>query len=56
MDRTPGSVAYDAYGQATGGLNFRGEPMPEWADLPESIRRAWEAAADAVITRFRGDE
>jgi hypothetical protein len=45
---THGQVAYAAYAQATGGLNFMGHPMPEWPDLPPGIRAAWEAAAAAV--------
>ena len=41
-------IAYQAYGETTDFKNFRGEPMPEWDDLPEKIRQAWEAAAAAV--------
>ena len=41
--------AYIAYGESTGGLNFRGEPMPLWLDLPEKIRQAWRAAVKAVV-------
>jgi hypothetical protein len=64
--RTPGfmpvapsalaQAAYAAYGISTGGLNYRGEPMPEWADLGESIQRAWVAAARAVEQQLRGGE
>jgi hypothetical protein len=42
-------VAYAAYGATTGGLNYRGEPMPEWADLGDRIQGAWIAAAHAVV-------
>lgn len=41
-------IAYRAYGETTDFKNFRGEPMPEWDDLPEKIRQAWTAAAGAV--------
>ncbi|MDH2425797.1 hypothetical protein [Sphaerisporangium sp. TRM90804] len=41
-------VAYRAYGQATGDLNHRGEPMPAWDHLEETIQQAWAAAAAAV--------
>lgn len=41
-------TAYVAYGLRAGGLNHRGEPMPRWDDLGETIRRAWAAAAEAV--------
>lgn len=43
--------AYEAYGQATGGRNHRGEPMPAWEDLGDTIRGAWVAAATAVVDR-----
>lgn len=36
--------AYRAYSASTGNKNFRGEPMPAFDDLPQSIRVAWEAA------------
>lgn len=41
-------IAYRAYGDTTGGLNFRGEPMPTWDDLGERIQQAWISAAGAV--------
>lgn len=42
-------AAYMAYGLSTGGKNFRGEPMPDWSDLPETIRSAWKQAARAAV-------
>jgi hypothetical protein len=50
--RTAGEIAYEAYGVSTGHLNFQGGEMPAWKDLPEAIRKAWEAAAEAVIEAF----
>lgn len=41
-------VAYDAYGDSVRWLNFAGNPMPGWADLPEKIQRAWRDAVEAV--------
>ena len=41
--------AYSAYGESTGGKNFRGEPRPEWADLPDAIKAAWRDAVIAVM-------
>lgn len=40
--------AYAAYARATENKNFRGEPMPEWADLPQPTRNAWHAAVEQV--------
>lgn len=48
--------AYAAYGQSTGGRNFRGDPMPEWDDLPEAIRTAWQAAAQNVVNTWATQE
>lgn len=36
--------AYRAYAASTGNKNFRGEPMPDFENLPEPIRIAWQAA------------
>jgi hypothetical protein len=41
--------AYEAYTDSSGGLNFLGQPCPEWGVLPEQIRRNWEAAARRVL-------
>lgn len=40
--------AYLAYGEVTDFKNFRGEPMPMFKDLPATIQKAWEAAAERV--------
>lgn len=40
--------AYRAYAASTGNKNFRGDPMPEFRDLPQPIRTAWEAAVRQV--------
>lgn len=44
-----GSVAYHAYGDQVRWRNFRDDPMPEWPDLPDPTRAAWQAAADASV-------
>jgi len=42
--------SYNAGGDpATANKNYRGEPCPEWADLPENIRAKWGAAAEGAI-------
>lgn len=42
------AIAYHAYGKTTDFKNFRGEPMPEFHNLPENITQAWTAAVSAV--------
>lgn len=49
----PAAVAYDAYGATTDYKNYLGLPMPEWEDLPEAIKKAWWAAAQAVISEVK---
>lgn len=49
-------VAYRAYGETTGFKNFRGEPMPDWDDLGDTIQRAWISAAGAVADHVRSGE
>jgi hypothetical protein len=41
-------AAYAAYGEVTGHKNFRGDPMPDWDDLGDTIQRAWAGAATTV--------
>ena len=38
-------AAYTAYGAVTDFKNYQGLPMPTWEELPETIQRAWNAAA-----------
>lgn len=38
------NIAYDAYGDEAGWVNWQKLPMPKWADLPENIQRYWMAA------------
>lgn len=44
---SPGSSAYRAYAESTGGRTVDDRPMPAWPELPPRIRAAWEAAAAA---------
>ncbi len=41
-------VAYDAYGDFVEWKNFRGDPMPQWGQLPEKIQGTWRAACAAI--------
>ena len=42
------SQAYDAYGAYTDHKNFMGGKMPEWKELPQAVRTAWECAVRHV--------
>ncbi len=45
-----GQVAYDGYRASSDGKSLvSGAELPAWPDLPEPIREAWAAAADAVV-------
>lgn len=47
---------WEVYGKAVEYKNFRGEPMPEWAALPEKIQEAWRAVAKnkvAVVYEYK---
>jgi hypothetical protein len=46
--RTPGRVAFEAYGKARGWRAAAGGRIPPWRDIDLRTRRAWEAAAAAV--------
>ena len=46
FEEKQGREAYLRYGSVTGFKNFKGDPMPAWADLGEKIQNAWMAAAD----------
>lgn len=37
-------AAYQRYGSVTDFKNFRGDPMPEFEQLPNTIQAAWVAA------------
>jgi|GEM_PF-5165620 hypothetical protein len=43
--RDLGEIGYTAYRDQTGGVSLvSGQPIPEWAALPDAIREAWQAA------------
>jgi len=42
--------AYSAYGQTTDFKNYQGLPMPEWENLPDTIKLAWQNAATAIAS------
>lgn len=48
MNKTPGQVAYEAYGQHRRWRTVSGLPMPTWDQQAEDLCDAWEQAATAV--------
>ncbi len=48
-------LAYDAYAVVTGGKNYAGLPMPQYADLPGKIKEAWHAAILVAGEEFEND-
>ena len=47
-DKTLGQIAFEAYGDNREWKDWRGQPMPQWNEVKEGIREAWEVAAEAV--------
>lgn len=43
------AAAYAAYSESVGGKAYNGDPLPKWDALPERIKTAWKAAAEAVV-------
>ena len=50
--KTLGQIAFEAYNADRGGVNYRGEKTPDWEELPEGIRHAWEVAAEAAVSEY----
>jgi hypothetical protein len=49
MNKTYGQIAYEAYFESCGGKSLiSGAPLPEWPAQSDAIKKAWEAAGDAV--------
>lgn len=42
---------YEAYTQVTDWKNFRGDPMPQFEALPDTIKTSWAAADDKSLAR-----
>ena len=45
-------AAYAAYGEVVGWKNFRGDPMPQFNELPEVIQRAWDGACEGALRHW----
>lgn len=48
MQQELGRLAYEAYGDSVGWTTFSGTDMPRWSDQNDKLRKAWNAAAQAV--------
>lgn len=53
-DKSLGQIAFEAYGDNREWKDWRGGPMPQWADIKEEIAAAWEVAAQAVREELQG--
>lgn len=42
-------VAYEAYAEHQGWKNYQGNPIPQWDEVREDIKQAWQAAVDAIL-------
>jgi hypothetical protein len=48
-DKSLGQIAFEAYGDNREWKDWRGQPMPQWGDVREEIRVAWQVAAEAAV-------
>jgi len=49
MKKSLGQIAYEAYREAVGSVDYRGQPLSDWDKLSsDKIRSGWEQAANAV--------
>ncbi|MEV0822520.1 hypothetical protein [Nonomuraea rubra] len=47
-------IGYRAYGDEAEWVNFAGNAMPSWAELPPAQRASWQAAAAAIARAATG--
>ena len=53
MDKTPGQVAYEAYCGSFGWKSPKTNlTMPQWEEVKEEIRNAWEISASHLIAWY----
>ena len=45
---TYGQIAFEAYKKSKQGTTYDAKPIPEWQDLGNEVRDAWDEAAKAV--------
>lgn len=56
MNDDLGRKAYVAYGEEVAWTSYNGQHMPTWEVLPEKIKIAWIAAAQAIADHVRTDD
>ncbi len=49
-------AAYAAYGEVVGWKNFRGDPMPQFNELPDVIQQAWDGACEGALRHWLDNE
>jgi len=47
-----GQIAFEAYKEKRNSKAYDNTPIPNWADLKEEIKFAWNIAANEVIHEF----
>ncbi len=53
VTKSLGQIAYEAYREAVGNVDYRGEPLSDWDDLSsDKIRNGWDIAADKAVKEF----
>lgn len=56
MKKSLGQIAYEAYRETVGNVDYRGEPLPDWEKLfSDKVRYGWEKAAKAVEKAIMND-
>lgn len=49
-------AAYAAYGEVVGWKNFRGDPMPQFNALSDTIQQAWDGACEGALRHWMEHE
>ena len=54
--RTYGHIAYEAYREKSNGKSLvSGDEIPEWVSLQDDVKRAWNAAGNAVLDAVKDE-
>ena len=47
--KTLGQVAYESYRNHQNGKAYNGQPIPEWKDVRDDIKQAWNRPAETAV-------